>query len=78
MKPDPILAMIPPLQDFDPRRPVVSLAPVIPRLHPSEVAIWAAQNRERRRIERDSKDARALASGKIGPKRRRRIRNRTP
>jgi len=73
-----IHAMIPPLQDFDPWRPVVSAAPVIPRLHPSEVAIWASHARERRRIERDAKDARALASGKIGPKRRRRIRNRTP
>jgi hypothetical protein len=50
----------------------------IPRLDPSEVAIWASHARERRRIERDSKDARAMASGKIGPKRRRRIRNRTP
>jgi hypothetical protein len=72
--------MIPPRQDFDLRRPFPAVGDLItiPRLDPSEVAIWASHARERRRIERDSKDARAMASGKIGPKRRRRIRNRTP
>ncbi len=55
--------------------PFTAGAGAIARSAPTDMDI--AYARERRLRERDTKDQRVLASGKIGPKRRRRIANRT-
>lgn len=60
---------------LDNRGPFTSGAGAIARSAPTDMDI--AYARERRLRERDTKDQRVLASGKIGPKRCRRIANRT-
>lgn len=59
---------------LDNRGPFTAGQGVIARPAPTDMDV--AYARERRRRERDAKDQLALASGKIGPKRRRRIANR--